>query len=640
MKTISASLLGSVLLAGTSLAHVAVLPPMPDRALTPNSTDAPAGCKLLPSDKGWPADSKWHSAFPDIYKKTKGTYGPDWMLQAKTVEDVQKGVNFARDNNMRLTIISTGHDFLGRETGRSGLRIDMAAMREPTVFTNEWKCGNTLKPTTHQGKSIDFENIQACRVAKNKRSVIPGRAHEFHYFEKRDGWDCDRLMRHKKRQHEGMGEGMSSMSSKGGMPAGVATHNVIKPIPGVQAYARVSGGMYNEMFYTQAADSGLMTLGAQHGGVSVTGGWMQAGGHNPFANKFGMQVDNVVEIEVVTADGKFHKVSDCNNPELFWALRGGGGSTYGVVTGLTVKVYPTFPVTVSRFFVNSTSKDGIVDATSWFLQNGAKLRDHSGMQGYFYVYRNSFQSVLHMPDDFSKIENAKNATEFMMKKMEELAGTTTRIEPKYYQYKTYKDWYAGEYGNEETEEKGELFLSFWDGSDGTAPGEAEAMMNPYSVIPWYLRDPQYPEKRKRSVDSTEYHASFDGIEGSMNTPSVMRSQPIPRHYLDSRLLSDEQVNRVPLKELSKAINDSMPNIDNIHWRGFLYGGGEMGKKDPESTGLLPQWRNATFHFIVNAVAGAVRHDYNVQPLAKLFPDAGAYVNEVCDSVHILEFISN
>jgi FAD/FMN-containing dehydrogenase len=54
---------------------------------------------------------------------------------------------------------------------------------------------------------------------------------------------------------------------------------------------------------------------------------MQGGGHNPFAHKFGMQVDNVVEIEVVTADGKFQKVSQCNNPELYWALRGGGGST-------------------------------------------------------------------------------------------------------------------------------------------------------------------------------------------------------------------------------------------------------------------------------------------------------------------------
>lgn len=61
--------------------------------------------------------------------------------------------------------------------------------------------------------------------------------------------------------------------------------------------------------------------------MSVLGGWMQAGGHNPFVNRIGMQVDNIVELEVVTADGKFQKVSECNNPELFWALRGGGGST-------------------------------------------------------------------------------------------------------------------------------------------------------------------------------------------------------------------------------------------------------------------------------------------------------------------------
>jgi hypothetical protein len=45
----------------------------------------------------------------------------------------------------------------------------------------------------------------------------------------------------------------------------VESYNVIQPVKGKQAYARVSAGMSNEMFYTQAAKSGLMTLGAQHG---------------------------------------------------------------------------------------------------------------------------------------------------------------------------------------------------------------------------------------------------------------------------------------------------------------------------------------------------------------------------------------
>jgi hypothetical protein len=113
MKTFTALVSAAVLVAPT-LGHVAVKPPSPDKALTPNSSTAPPGCKLLASDKGWPADDVWKKAFPEAFKKMKGTEGPDWWLQAKSVEDVQKAVNFARDNNVRLSVISTGHDFHGR----------------------------------------------------------------------------------------------------------------------------------------------------------------------------------------------------------------------------------------------------------------------------------------------------------------------------------------------------------------------------------------------------------------------------------------------------------------------------------------------------------------------------------------------
>jgi hypothetical protein len=201
----------------------------------------------------------------------------------------------------------------------------MNAFREPTVFANDWKCGDTLKPATSAGRA--FDDFLACKVNKHKRSLsmnIPDRNHEYRFFEKRDGFSCDSLLQLYKRQEHG-----SNMDTHG-TPKEIDQFNIIKPKPGQQAYARVPAGMYNELFFTQADKSGLMTLGAQHGGVSVTGGWMQAGGHNPFANKFGMQVDSVMEIEVVTPDGKFQKVSQCNNPELYWALRGGGGSTYVV----------------------------------------------------------------------------------------------------------------------------------------------------------------------------------------------------------------------------------------------------------------------------------------------------------------------
>lgn len=126
MKATISALLGVALLAGPTVAHSAIKPPAPDRALTPNSSNAPPGCKYLASDKGFPADDVWTQALPGVYKKLRGTEAPDFMYQAKSVADVQAAVNFAREHNVRLTIISTGHDFGGRSVcgvtilGRTG----------------------------------------------------------------------------------------------------------------------------------------------------------------------------------------------------------------------------------------------------------------------------------------------------------------------------------------------------------------------------------------------------------------------------------------------------------------------------------------------------------------------------------------
>jgi hypothetical protein len=92
----------------------AMMPPSPDKILTPNSTDPGAGCKLLASDKGFPEKDVWLKALPGVIPKTPGTFGPDYTVKALNVADVQKAVNFARDHNVRLSILNSGHDFMGR----------------------------------------------------------------------------------------------------------------------------------------------------------------------------------------------------------------------------------------------------------------------------------------------------------------------------------------------------------------------------------------------------------------------------------------------------------------------------------------------------------------------------------------------
>jgi FAD/FMN-containing dehydrogenase len=354
---------------------------------------------------------------------------------------------------------------------------------------------------------------------------------------------------------------------------------------------------------------------------------MQAGGHNPFANMHGLMADNVVELEVVTPDGKFQKVSECNNPELFWAFRGGGGGTYGIVTGGTIKVYPTFPVVVSRFFVNSTEPydPKLMKAVAHFLQRGTTLRDKYGLQGYFYVYPNAFQSVLHLPDKFATLENAKKATEEIQVEMEKIAGSK-HIEPKYYQHKSYKDWYVAEMGDDEMEEAGQKFHSWYDGSWGDAPSAEDVMMNPMLVIPFKIAESQR-EAKEAAAKTGKGKSTKIKRDDTAVAHSVLRTQPMGRTYLDSRLLSDKHVNSVSLDTLAKAVSDTFPKIVANHYSGFLYGGGAQAKPAKDAMGLLPAWRDATYHLIINAVPGDSRHDYDMRAFDKLFPDTGAYVNE-------------
>jgi FAD/FMN-containing dehydrogenase len=85
-------------------------------------------------------------------------------------------------------------------------------------------------------------------------------------------------------------------------------------------------------------------LAAVLGFVSNTGiaGLTLGGGFGYLTRKFGWTSDNVVAMEVVTADGRVVRASEEENPDLFWGLRGGGGN-FGVVTGVEYKLYPLGP---------------------------------------------------------------------------------------------------------------------------------------------------------------------------------------------------------------------------------------------------------------------------------------------------------
>uniref|UniRef100_A0A7S2VN48 FAD-binding PCMH-type domain-containing protein n=1 Tax=Zooxanthella nutricula TaxID=1333877 RepID=A0A7S2VN48_9DINO len=68
-------------------------------------------------------------------------------------------------------------------------------------------------------------------------------------------------------------------------------------------------------------------------------GWSTGGGHGPYGRSKGLGVDNILEVELVTGDGTSVVANATTNADLFWAIRGGGGSVWGVVTAITVRAH-------------------------------------------------------------------------------------------------------------------------------------------------------------------------------------------------------------------------------------------------------------------------------------------------------------
>ncbi len=169
---------------------------------------------------------------------------PALIARCAGAADVIAAVNFARENDMPLSVRGGGHNVAGKAVCDDGLVVDLSPMRavrvDPVRRTVQVQAGATLGDLDHE--------TQAFGLA---------------------------------------------------VPVGLVTATGI---------------------------AGL-TL---HGGM----GWL--------TRKHGLTLDNLISVDVVTADGQWHKASEDENADLFWALRGGGGN-FGVVTSFEFRAHPVGP---------------------------------------------------------------------------------------------------------------------------------------------------------------------------------------------------------------------------------------------------------------------------------------------------------
>ncbi|PSN64856.1 FAD-binding domain-containing protein [Corynespora cassiicola Philippines] len=88
-----------------------------------------------------------------------------------------------------------------------------------------------------------------------------------------------------------------------------------------------------------AHEHGVQVITGSCPTVGIAGGFLQGGGSGPLASTRGMAADQVLELEVVTAGGELMVASPAQNQDLYWAMSGGGGSSYGVVVAVTLRAF-------------------------------------------------------------------------------------------------------------------------------------------------------------------------------------------------------------------------------------------------------------------------------------------------------------
>lgn len=143
--------------------------------------------------------------------------------------------------------------------------------------------------------------------------------------------------------------------------------------------ARAEGGVLWGELDTATQAHGLATVGGE---IATTGvaGLTLGGGFGWLSGKYGMTIDNLLSVEIVTADGEILTASESEHPDLFWALRGGGGN-FGVATAFTYRLHAVGPLVTGGFVAYPLSE---APAVLRFFRDFTRdlpdeLRVHAGM---------------------------------------------------------------------------------------------------------------------------------------------------------------------------------------------------------------------------------------------------------------------
>jgi FAD/FMN-containing dehydrogenase len=197
---------------------------------------------------------------------------------------------------------------------------DQPALTQSSGWLDAWRSS----PSAYVVRAESAADVAAAvrfAGARNVRLVIRGGGHS--YFGSSNAPDSLLLWTRR----------LNAISVHDSFTAGGST---APPVPAVSLGA---GCIWLHAYQAVTGGGGRYVQG---GGCTTVGvaGLILGGGFGSFSKAYGLAAASLLEAEIVTADGVVRTVNEARDPDLFWALKGGGGGTFGVVTRLTLATHP------------------------------------------------------------------------------------------------------------------------------------------------------------------------------------------------------------------------------------------------------------------------------------------------------------
>ncbi|OKL61707.1 hypothetical protein UA08_02339 [Talaromyces atroroseus] len=329
-----------------------------------NLSDAqklPHSCKLLPGDALWPSDTVWKT-FNDLLEGSliqpeplAAACYPEWSdYNVETCATIT-----AQWMNSDLHMIDPTSIMSPLYEGRSCM---------PLGYIYTGSCLQGAYPTYVVNASTVAQIQLAVNFARNSniRLVVKNTGHDFNG--KASGKGALSIWTH-------------WLKDKAYYPSFQAANGYNGPA------IKVGAGIQVFEAYEFAKDLGVTVVGGEAITVGLAGGYTAGGGHSPLSSLYGMAADQVLALEVVLADGSFVTATASENPDVYWMLRGGGGSTIGVVVSMTVRAYPKLPTTTVTFnftIDDTAGPDAFWGAVQAYIDNIETFVD-AGTYGYYYL---------------------------------------------------------------------------------------------------------------------------------------------------------------------------------------------------------------------------------------------------------------